>query len=530
VIGAGEAGAAARHGTAAPACGPDIRVLTAAEAAERDLATITGGVPARALMQRAGAAAAGEILERYGDLVAGGVAVFAGTGNNGGDAWVVARALAAAGVPVRVTATGEPRTDDARAEHALALAAFSVQPVRGDERVVVDGVLGTGSEGRPRGVGAECIARMRRMRDGGAVVVALDVPSGLDATLGPQEGALRADCTLSFGAFKRGHLLARDLCGQLVLLDIGLARVPTDDAPRLVTAGWVRGRLPALAADSHKGTRRKVAIIGGADGMAGAAVLAARAAMASGAGMVRVLAEQASVPVVQALAVAATAAAWPTDDAALDASVCRWADAVVVGPGLGRSDAAHRLLERVLRRWHGPLLLDADALNAFAGRPDALRTLLGERAALLTPHLAEFVRVAGGTTDAVRVRPYDAALDLARRTGASVLLKGVPTVVAAPDGRRLVSATGNPVLATAGSGDLLSGIAVTLLAQMSDAVEAGAAAAWVHGRAGDLAARGAPSRGVTLEHVLTALSGAWPAAERPRYPVLAELPAVGEGW
>ncbi|HEX3159224.1 MAG TPA: NAD(P)H-hydrate epimerase, partial [Gemmatimonadaceae bacterium] len=341
-------------------------MLTAAESTERDRATIAGGVPARALMQRAGAAAAAELLSRYGERAAAGVAVFAGTGNNGGDAWVVARALAAAGVPVRVCAPDEPRTDDARAEHDLARAAFDPQPVRGDERLVVDGVLGTGAQGRPRGAGAEMIARMRRMRDGGAVVVALDVPSGLDATLGAQEGALRVDCTLAFGALKRGQLLARHLCGQLVLLDIGLAPTAPDEAPRLVTASWVRAHLPAVAADAHKGTRRKVAIVGGAAGMAGAAVLAARAAMASGAGMVRVIAEQPSVPVVQASATAATTAAWPEDDAALDASVCRWADAVVVGPGLGRSDDAHRLLERVLRRWHGPLVLDADALNAFA--------------------------------------------------------------------------------------------------------------------------------------------------------------------
>ena len=504
----GAAGGAAPHGAAASAQGPDIRVLTAAESAERDRATIAGGVPARALMQRAGAAAAAEILSRYGERAAAGVAVFAGTGNNGGDAWVVARALAAAGVPVRVCAPDEPRTDDARAEHDLACAAFDPQPVRGDERVVVDGVLGTGTQGRPRGAGAEMIARMRRMRDGGAVVVALDVPSGLDATLGAQEGALRADCTLAFGALKRGQLLARDLCGRLVLLDIGLAPTAPDEAPRLVTASWVRAHLPAVAADAHKGTRRKVAIIGGAAGMAGAAVLAARAAMASGAGMVRVIAEPPSVAVVQASATAATTAAWPADDAALDASVCRWADAVVVGPGLGRSDDAHRLLERVLRRWHGPIVLDADALNAFAGRPDALRALAHQRAK--------------------RVHPDDSALDLARRTGAGVLLKGVPTVVAAPDGRRLVSATGNPVLATAGSGDVLSGIAVTLVAQMGDATHAGAAAAWVHGHAGDLAARRGPARGVTLEHVLSALSGAWPSATAPRYPRLAELPAVGE--
>jgi len=507
-----------------------VPVVTAAQAAARDQAAIAAGVPSRALMQRAGAGAAAEICRRYGDRLAGGAAVFAGPGNNGGDAWVVAAALTAVGVRVRAVAAAEPRTDDARAERELAARVVPPGDPDGAERVVVDGLLGTGATGAPRGALGEAARRINALGAAGALVVALDVPSGVDATTGAAESAVQADLTLTFGTMKRGLLAAREAAGAVAVLDIGLgAHAALDDgAATLATHAWVAGRVPAIPADSHKGTRRRLLVIGGGEGMAGASLLAARAAVRSGVGMVRLCVAPASLPVVQAAAPEALAARWPTSDEEADAATGEWAHAVLLGPGLGRSAETRALVERVLRRWRGPVVLDADALNVFEGEADALAGLLGGRPALVTPHVTEFARLAGGSAQDALDHRFDAGASLARRIGAAVLLKGVPTVVTAPSGESVVSAAGTPALAAAGSGDLLAGIAATLLAQLGDPLAAGACAAWVHGRAAELATAGRGVRGVTLDDVTRAIPDAWPrGAPPPAYPVLVELPRVG---
>jgi hydroxyethylthiazole kinase-like uncharacterized protein yjeF len=242
--------------------------------------------------------------------------------------------------------------------------------------------------------------------------------------------------------------------------------------------------------------------------------------------------------VVQAAEPFALAGTWPADAKALEREILSWADGVVVGPGLGKSAASRALVDRLLAGWTGPVLLDADALNVFDGDVDALARAVGSRQMLLTPHPAEFSRLFGATIEQVLARRFDIGLEFARHTAATILLKGTPTVISAPNGDSLVSAAGTPVLAAAGSGDLLSGIAGTLLTQIGDALTAGAIAAWVHGRAAEIAApEGAPRtahesprvRGITLDDALAALPLGWPRnPPRTRYPVLLELPAVGE--
>ena len=205
---------------------------------------------------------------------------------------------------------------------------------------------------------------------------------------------------------------------------------------------------------------------------------------------------------------------------------------MLVGPGLGMSERTRGLVEALLTRWRGPVVLDADALNVFAGDAAILARLLDGRPALLTPHVAEFARLAGGTPEDALARRFDAGLGLASALGSTVLLKGVPTVISEPGGRRAVSAAGTAALATGGSGDLLGGIAATLLAHTGDAFAAAACAAWVHGRAAELATRARPVRGTTLDHVLAELPNAWtPPRAPPRYPALATVPrlAGGEG-
>ena len=512
---------------------PRVLVVDSQQSAARDAAAIAAGIPSRALMQRAGAALAGELMLREPQRLSGGVHVFAGPGNNGGDAWVVARALAASGVAVRVSEVVPAKTPDAIAERALALPVVTIDNASGSEQVIVDGLLGTGSSGNPRGAIGSAVDAIGDARARGAFVVAIDLPTGLDATTGEAGHAVEADLTITFGTVKRGHLVTRQACGRIVVLDIGLgAYVSRDDsAAPVVDAPWVARKVPPIHADAHKGTRKKLAIIGGVPGMAGASILAARAAMRSGIGMVRLVVAPESLPVVQAAEPFALAGTWPMDAPALDREIVSWADGIVIGPGLGRTAESRALVDRVLAGWSGPALLDADALNVFDGDVDALARALGKRPALLTPHPAEFSRLSGAKVEQVLARRFEIGGELARRTGATVLLKGTPTVVTAPNGESLVSAAGTPVLAAAGSGDLLSGIAGTMLAQIGDALTAGAVAAWIHGHAAEIAgSHPAPRvRGVTLEDVLSALSLGWPReTTATRYPVLLELPAVGE--
>ena len=491
-------------------------------------------------MQRAGAACASEIALRYAERLGAGVLVAAGPGNNGGDAWVVARALAATGVRVRVVEPVSAKTDDARAESALARAiptrievTNAAEFVDRGEALVIDGLLGTGSRGSPRGDIATIVSGINAMRDRGAVVVAIDIPSGVDASTGAADGDfVVADLTLTFGTMKRGLLARRDACGTTAVLDIGLGSHAEleDGAPSLVDERWVSASIPAISSEAHKGTRKKLAIVGGAAGMAGASVLAARAALRSGIGMVKLVVAPESLSSVQEAEPYALATTWPSDEATLSRDVIDWADAVVIGPGLGRTDESKAILERVLAGWHGPTLLDADAITVFENRLPDLAKALAKRRALLTPHPVEFSRLAGLGVEQVLKTRFDVGLDVARALGAAVLIKGVPTVVNGPDGRRLVSASGTAALATAGSGDVLSGIAGTLLAQIDDPLVAGAVAAWVHGRAAQRVPMSTAGgvRGVTLEDVIAELRDAWHFDDRStRYPVLVELPAAG---
>ena len=512
-----------------------IPVTSAAEASAADAAAIADGTPSRALMQRAGAAAAAEIATRFADRLGQGVVIATGKGNNGGDGWVVARALHAVGIGVRVVECAESRTPDSKAERALAIDegvpftkdAHALAP--GGERIAVDALVGTGFvfDTAPTQEIAGAIAALSALRRRGCAIVAIDVPTYLDASNGHQVGAPRCELTITFGSAKRGHLVAREVCGAVVVVDIGLGRHARNAATAaLATPDWFQATLPPIAAGAHKGTRKKVVILGGAEGMAGAVILAARAAQRSGAGMVKCLVAAGSLLALQEAEPAAQSAAWPAGDAEL-ASHTQWADVILIGPGMGK-EGARAMVERVLRAFDGPVVLDADALNAFAGDLDALRALVGTRQALLTPHPAEFARLTGEEVEDVLLQRFDVPANAAQRSGATVLLKGVPTIVTSPEGESIVVAEGTPLLATGGSGDMLGGIAATLLAQTGDALSAGALAAFAHGRAAAMVSA-RQVRGYTLDDVLAALPHVWalePGPHRP--PVLCELPAVGE--
>jgi NAD(P)H-hydrate epimerase len=513
---------------------PWIPVVTAAQAALWDeRARADAGIPSRVLMEAAGRAAAVIIGREFREALGRGVLLVAGAGNNGGDGWVVARALRAVGVRVIATEVPKPRSPDCEANRALALAdgVTLLEPEAPWPAVglLVDALLGTGAGDAPRGAVAELA---RRAADHGPPIAAIDGPTGLDLSNGTAHGPIRAALTVTFGGLRRGHLLAREWVGRLMVVDIGFPP-PDPDWPRFVTDAWGARTLPPLAPAMHKGDRGRVLVIGGDVGMAGAAMHAARAAFACGAGLVKLALAEPSIRAAQANladALTVTTALGPRLEPELAEAVA-WADAIVLGPGLGRGDARAALVLAVLERATAPIVIDADALHVPGARA------AGNAPRVLTPHPGEFAAQFPEIAELARRDRFaapGAALEHcppAERPGSAVLLKGVPTVIAAPEGTRVVGA-GNPALATGGTGDLLAGTIAAWLARGLTPLDAAALGAQVMGRAADLAAAERGPRVTRPEDVAAQylhLWRRWAEPEPPEPPVLLRLdpPAVG---
>jgi len=385
-------------------------------------------------------------------------------------------------------------------------------------------LLGTGAAGPAKG---DVLALAQRLVEYGAPILAVDGPTGLDLTSGEAHGPVRAQLTVTFGGPRRGHLLAREWCGKVVVVDIGFP--PPDGAwPLLVTDRWAAERLPRLAPQMHKGDRGRVCVIGGADGMSGAALHAARAALAAGAGLVKLVAARETIAAAQAslpdLLTVETALGETLEPAVAEA--IDWADAVVLGPGLGREPRATRasFVSAVVSRRPVPTVLDADALHVF--RADVPT---GSRALVCTPHLGEFRALAGDAlADEAANDRWSAAARSATKLKCTVLLKGVPTVIADLRGPEHVVASGNPGLATGGSGDLLAGFIGAFLARGTAPAEAAALGAHALGRAAEHGARQWTARSLRPADVLAALPDVWRAwkdVPPGRPPVLVELEA-----
>ena len=502
-----------------------VPVLSAAEAAAWDtMARTQYRVPSRVLMETAGRAAAQVLLAEF--PAAGGVLVAAGAGNNGGDGWVLARALHAAGVSVWVAAA-DPKTDDAIDNRALARV-DGVRELGREEAwpqaaVAVDALLGTGAAGPAKG---DVLALGERLAAYGAPILAVDGPTGLDLTSGEAHGPIHAQVTVTFGGLRRGHLLAREWCGKVVVVDIGFP--PPDPAwPVLVTDAWAAARLPRLQATMHKGDRGRVCVVGGADGMTGAALHAARAALTAGAGLVKLVAAKETIAAARASlpdVLTVESALGPELEPAA-AEALEWADAVVLGPGLGRDQVRAQFVAQVLSRRPVPTVIDADALHFMSG----VNPTPGTRHLVCTPHVGEFRALAGDVlADEAANDRWGAAAKASGRVKATVLLKGVPTVIADLRGPIHVVASGNPGLATGGSGDLLAGFVGAFLARGMAPAEAAALGAHALGRAADLGARQWTARSLRPADVLAALPDVWRAWRdvKPALPpVLAALDA-----
>ena len=486
-----------------------VALLTAAEAAAYDVrAREHAGIPERVLMENAGRAAAHLVHAHY---PAGPIVALAGPGNNGGDALVALRALHTWGREVLLVPTGvRPPADELRHEHTIPVATgTAAETALAGASVVLDGILGTGARGAPRGASAEWIVRLT---ESGRPVVALDLPSGIDATTGDVPGTVvRAELTVTFGWPKLGMLLqpARQQCGRIIAVEIGFPPLSSFGA-ELITPGWARSRLPARAPDAHKASAGRLLLLAGSSGMAGAAVMAGQAAQRAGAGLVRIASAAGNRTIVQRSMPEAT---W-VDAARLDAAAMQGISALIAGPGLGTTDAARASLQAALELTAGvPTLLDADALNLVAGT-DVLRTTAATRPLLITPHPGEMARLLATTAAEVSARPLEAARAAAETFDCTVLLKGQPSIVAQRGVPTLVAAGGSSDLASAGMGDHLAGVAGALLAAGAPPRDAAGVALHYSGRAAVLAGLG---RSLSPRDVTRALPRALadPGAELP---------------
>jgi NAD(P)H-hydrate epimerase len=496
---------------------PFGRVLVGApsgsESAEFDRYAIQElGVPQDTLMENAGRSAAIVLHALY---PVGRVTALVGAGNNGGDALVLLRNLAAWGRPVTAILVAEREGED-ELLHGWGIRTLLDSDFQGSATlldgelaqadVLVDGLLGTGISGAPRERQSFVIEALNRAR---APVLALDIPSGVDADTGAVPGAaVEAQITVSFGGVKLGGLFhpGRKLVGRLVAVEIGFPPVEEDTFPGMVvTPEWVSRRLPRREPDTHKNAVGSVLLVAGHSGMAGAAVLAARAALRAGVGFVRVASPPGNREILQS-AVPEAVYVDATDQGAMTEALAA-SRALGVGPGLGTGEEGAKILRAALEVGGSqPLLLDADALNLLAaGQGPELREVGASRDVVLTPHPGEMSRLAGVEVAGVTSRRPELARAFAREVGCTVLLKGMPSLVASDRGRILVDSVGNSDLASAGMGDVLSGVIAAFLAQGCGSVEAAALGLFTSGRA---AVRSGLGASLTPEDVAESLPAA----------------------
>jgi hydroxyethylthiazole kinase-like uncharacterized protein yjeF len=497
-------------------------VLLPDQASELDRATQAGGIAAAELMERAGRAVARACVDLCGGVYGRRAVVVCGKGNNGGDGFVAARHLARWGVRVAVVmleplaGLAEPAAVNARrlGETDLRAVPFSDSTLRrelGRADVAVDALFGTGFRGMPEGGPATAIAALNASE---APVVAVDIPSGLDGATGTIAGdAVQADLTVTFGAAKTGIVLlpGASNAGTVRVVDIGFPPELLRANVFLTEPQDVALSLPARPIDAHK-REAVLLIVAGSRRMTGAPRLVAGAAARVGTGLVQVAAPSGTLRVIQAgLTEATFLPLAETDDGAMAASAIdalleamERATAVAIGPGLTTDPETASVIRKVVAESEIPLVVDADGLNAYAG--DAAALADRRAGAVLTPHAGEFTRLTG-------VKGRDIAGDrlghvrrLAVTTGAVSVLKGSRTVIAAPEGEVRINVTGSSVLATAGTGDVLTGMIGGLLARGVSPLDAASSAAYLHGLAAMLAAREAGD-GVVAGDIIPLIAG-----------------------
>lgn len=468
-----------------------VPVVTAAEAADHDrVAQDEFDLPERALMENAGRALA---LITDSLFPTGTIAGVAGSGHNGGDAIIALQALRAWGRDVELIGADDPDDD--------------VQLTLASAAVILDGLLGTGASGPPRERAAQLI---RAMNASERPIIAVDLPSGTNPDTGAvYDDVVHATVTVCFGFPKVGLLFhpARAQCGRIVTVDIGFPPLPNPQA-QLITSEWAARRFPQRAPNANKGSSGRLLIVAGSSGMAGAAVIATGAAVRSGAGLVRVASARENREILQKTVPEAT---FFDVDGDIDLGGI---GALVVGPGLGATRETRQRIERTFEQLPGvPALLDADGLNVFADDVDALERIARERPLLVTPHVKEMSRLNGQSVEDIAKDPIGTAGRFAGRTGATVLLKGQPSIVAAAAAPVLINSVGSSDAGVAGMGDQLAGTIGAFMAARLDVRTAAALGLYYGGRAADLAALG---RALTPADVTAHLAQAFADAGPPK--------------
>jgi NAD(P)H-hydrate epimerase len=487
-----------------------MKLVSADEMREIDRRTIEEiGIPGVVLMENAGQGAADRLCRAFASLHPGPVLVLAGKGNNGGDGYVIARYLLNRGWRVRTIATAAPEAIGGDAGiHLQALRRCGAEVTfasdskalgaalegHRDIALIVDALLGTGLASEVRGLYAEAVDWIN---DAPAPVVAVDIPSGIDATTGAILGrAVRADLTVTFALAKIGHANhpGAALTGQLEIVDIGIPTALLEPAGAdhvLVDAAAAVQLLPPRQATGHKGTFGHLLVVAGSVGKTGAAAMTAEGGLRAGSGLVTVACPAAVQEVLAIKLTEAMTASLPGVEGALSLqalgeieSLLEGKNALALGPGLGQTEEVRNLVRRLVGGCPAPLVLDADGLNAIAERPDVLLERSGE-AAVLTPHPGEMARLTGKTVAAIEADRIGAAREFARRYQVVLLLKGARTVIALPDGRVRINGSGNPGLASGGMGDVLTGMIGAFLAQGLPPGDAAILGAYLHGRAAD---------------------------------------------
>jgi hydroxyethylthiazole kinase-like uncharacterized protein yjeF len=509
-----------------------LPVFTAAEMRALDTRAIRElGTPGLRLMEAAGSGAAALLGRRFGPLRGRRVAVVCGKGNNGGDGFVVARRLAARGARVRVHLAA--RRDEVKGDAAEALRRWRGSVIelpggpglRGLDRelagadLVVDALLGTGLQGPARGLVAEVIEAINRARRAGRPVAALDVPSGVNSDRGQLEGpTVQAHITPTFAGYKRALLLhpACERAGEVVVVPIGIpeAEVGAGITTHLLEAADAHAVLGKRRADTHKGTYGHLLAVAGSLGKTGAAALTGRAALRSGAGLVTVATAASQQPIVAVLGMEIMTEALPETAERSLALAARGPllelagrmDAVALGPGISLAPETQALARALVEEVPRPMVVDADALGALAGCLDVLDRAAGPR--VLTPHPGEMARLLGTGVAEVQADRLGAVREFCRRHRVWLVLKGAHSVVGAPDGALRINPTGNPGMATGGAGDVLTGITGAFLARGLDPLDALQAAVYLHGVAGDLAARELGEEGLIAGDILDHIPGA----------------------
>lgn len=516
-----------------------MKTVSAQQMRNLDRMTIEkAGVPGTTLMDRAGRGVADVVLSvsRMSSGGAPNTFLFAGRGNNGGDVFAAARHLKQDGANVRVWMAGTE--SDIRGDafwHLSKMKEAGIElhevPTKDDwealafeqdGEVLVDGILGTGVRGPARGPAAGAIQTINNLADG-RLVVAIDIPSGLNADTGEAMGdTVRADVTVTMGLPKTGlaSAAAMDFVGSLDVVDIGIPPDYISETPsdlELITHGDLRPLFQRRGAHSHKGTFGHLLVVAGSASFSGAASMAARAALRSGAGLVTAAVPKSIFPVVAVAAPEAMVHALPeTPGGSMSATALEeWGHpldgftAILAGPGMTASDSTLACVEALLAGTGAPLILDADALNVLPGRGEQLREH-GTRL-VLTPHPGEMARLLQCSTAEVQDDRLAAARKCAELTGATVVLKGAGSIVTAPGMTPWVNVTGNPGMGTGGMGDVLAGALGGLLAQGQAPFDAARAAVYVHGHAGDSAAWRTSQTGLIAGDVIEELPYAFRA-------------------